>query len=301
MDYGNADSPDPVFPTSLWQTLCKMDGVYIVDLCRRTVDLGKWNISCNATSHPSIAAWLDNNLVEIWNQVPMDLPKFSEFPTPERLSRHRSPRSVASGLTNASPVSHYLKSLANRHQDSTKLTTIVRQPWRQTPPVESVQYEFHPTAFPSLPAGKPHGTTARTTESTVAGTSAVTAASLQDAVNRKLQALDQARTVSEANFQSRMNDLEDTLTQVKENLANIASTVTTQVLIGLQQETGLLWNQDRKIDQLQAKMLELLPLVKEAINLSENSANARATNPLSPLRKNRRLEQDSTMDAVLHE
>jgi hypothetical protein len=41
MDYGDEDSPDPAFPTSLWQTLSNMDGVYRVDSCRRTADLGK--------------------------------------------------------------------------------------------------------------------------------------------------------------------------------------------------------------------------------------------------------------------
>jgi hypothetical protein len=96
-----------------------------------------------------------------------------------------------------------------------------------------------------------------------------------------------------------MNVLEDTVSEVQSHLAAIAGTVTTQVLIGLQEENGLLWNQNAKIDQLQTKMLELFPLVKDAISLAANSANTRNVSPLSPLRKNRRLEQDSIMDAVL--
>jgi hypothetical protein len=227
------------------------------------------------------------------------MPVFSEFPIPERLSCHRSPRSVASGLTDASPVSHYLQTLAARKMPSTKITTVVRTPWQQTPPVQLVQYEFNPTAFPSLPDSKKTDTAARTKDSTVAGTSAVTSASVQDAFNSKLQAIDAARAASEANFKSCMTDLEDMLSQVKSHLAEIASTVTTQVLIGLQQENGLLWRQDQKIDLLQEKMLELLPLVKQAISLSGQPVNTRAASPISPIRKNRRLEQDSIMDAVL--
>jgi hypothetical protein len=63
----------------------------------------------------------------------MELPPFPEFPTPERLSRNQSPRSVTSGLTDASPVSHYIHSLATRTQASTKIATVVRNPWRQPP------------------------------------------------------------------------------------------------------------------------------------------------------------------------
>jgi hypothetical protein len=54
MDYGDEDSPDPDFPTSLWQTISNMTEVYRVDPCHRTADLGKWNISCNADAHSGI-------------------------------------------------------------------------------------------------------------------------------------------------------------------------------------------------------------------------------------------------------
>jgi hypothetical protein len=303
MDYGDC-AEDPAFPTSLWRRISQMDGVYRVDSCRRTADLGKWNISCNSTAHPTIAQWLDTHLVDIWKQVPLELEPYAVFPLPERLSSSRgASRSVASGLTNASPVTHYLQTLASRHQPSTKITAVVRNPWRQTPPVESVQYNFNPTDYP--PPGQKTDTTAQTAESTIAGTSVVTAAtiqaSVQDTFNAKLLEIDTARIEAEATFRSRMNDLEDSMSQVKSTLAEIADTVTAQVLIGLQVENGLFWNQNVKIDQLQAKMLELIPLVTQAIHLSTSSANPRAVSPKSPLRKNRRLEQDSPMDAVLHE
>jgi hypothetical protein len=56
MDYGDDDNPDPNFPTSLWNTISQMPGVYRVDSCRRTHDLGKWNISCHSAHHQDIAA-----------------------------------------------------------------------------------------------------------------------------------------------------------------------------------------------------------------------------------------------------
>jgi hypothetical protein len=86
MDYGDQDTPDDNFPTSLWQTLSQMNGVYRVDSCRRTHDLGKWNISCHANAHADVDQWLDGNLEDIWKQIPLELPIHDEFPTPERLS-----------------------------------------------------------------------------------------------------------------------------------------------------------------------------------------------------------------------
>jgi hypothetical protein len=115
MDYGDDDNPDPAFTNSLWNLISQMNGVYRVDSCRRTFDLGKWNISCHASHHQAITQWIDTNLVNLWKQIPLALPTYPVFSATERLSRNRGARSVASGLTDASPVSHDLKSLAVRH------------------------------------------------------------------------------------------------------------------------------------------------------------------------------------------
>jgi hypothetical protein len=284
-DYGDETSPNPAFPDSIWQTLSQMDAVYRVDPCCPTADLGKWNIPCFTIAHPDITNWIDNYLVDIWQQIATVLPPHTEFPTPERLSRNRAPRSsrsVASGLTNASPIFHYLQTLASRHQSSTKLATVIINPWRQTPPVASVQYEFHNTEPPYPPTHKT-ATKARTTKSTVAGTSAVTAATLQDDFNAKLQDIEAARLTTKANFQSRMNDMDDTIAKVHTHLDEIAATVTAQVLVDLQEENGLLWTQDKNINQLQEKVL---PPVKQAINLPPGTAaSPRHPSPHSPLRK----------------
>jgi hypothetical protein len=212
MDYGDTDHQDPAFTKSLWNILSQMNGIYRVDSCRRTFDLGKWNISCHASHHQAITQWIDTNLVNIWKQVPLALPIYPAFSTPERLSCNRGVRSVASGLTDASPVSHYLKSLADRHQTSSKLTTVVRNPWRQTPPVQSVVYQFNKTDYP-LPGGDTDAT-APTTDSTMVAASAITAsegydASVQLSVDRKLTAYEASRAENNSDFNARMNMIED--------------------------------------------------------------------------------------------
>jgi hypothetical protein len=132
MDYGDDDNPDANFPQSVWKTLGNMPGVYRVDSCHRTFDLGKWKISCHSSHHQQITKWIDTHLAELCSWIPIDMPPFTAFPSPTRLSRSRVSHSVASGLTDASPVSHYLQSLAARNI-STKIATVVRNPWRQTP------------------------------------------------------------------------------------------------------------------------------------------------------------------------
>jgi hypothetical protein len=275
-----------------------MKGVYQVDSCRRTFDLGKWNISCHVDHHPDIVQWIDDHRFEQWHKIPLDFPAYMEFPATERLSRSRVPHSVASGLTDASPVSHCLKSLAARNT-STKLVSVVRNPWRQTPPVQSVQYSFDSDTYPKLPSSKQSAETAHTEDSTMADHSAITAASISqpsgraniatDAVTSKMLSIDSERQALESRFRDRMNGIEDTMQGIRDDLDRIAEVVTNRLLVGLTQENGLLWKQDRKIDELQEnKLLEFLPLVKSAL-----AKNTRSGSPEgSPPKKNRRLENE---------
>jgi hypothetical protein len=102
---------------NLWKSISSLPDIYRCDPCRRTPDLGKWNISCAKASHQIICNWMDENLVHFWSNLPdsADFPKIGTFPTPERLSKGRrvssGGSSVASGLTNASPVEDYFRQL----------------------------------------------------------------------------------------------------------------------------------------------------------------------------------------------
>jgi hypothetical protein len=298
MDYGDVDNPDDNVPKSLWETLSAMDGVYRVDPCRRTFDLGKWNISCHSSEHQKITRWIDAHLHARWAAIPLKLPSFSAFPSPTRLSRNRVSSSVASGLTDASPVSHYLKSLAARNV-STKIKTVLRNPWRQTPPVQSVQYKFDKNEYP-LPNGQ--ATTARTEVSTTMGDSAITQCSLttiQNEVANKLSALEHARKVKDADFTSRMNAIDDSIQTIQDELAAIADTVTTKVLHGLQKPDGILFKQDAKIDVIQAQLLKLLPMVQQVLTLSPTSKRSLSDAESDAPKNIRRLDNTSPMDTTV--
>jgi hypothetical protein len=68
----------------LWDLISSHPGVHRCDPCRRTPDLGKWNISCEKDFHPSIIEWLDTNLVKFWSNLPASRisPFLAPFPFP---------------------------------------------------------------------------------------------------------------------------------------------------------------------------------------------------------------------------
>jgi hypothetical protein len=65
---GAMDSPNATVQT-LWAFIRALPGMYRCDPCRRTPDLGKWNISCALAHHPDICVWIDKNLVQLWESI----------------------------------------------------------------------------------------------------------------------------------------------------------------------------------------------------------------------------------------
>jgi hypothetical protein len=144
---------------------------------------------------------------------------------------------------------------------------VVRNPWRQTPPVQSVIYKFNETDYP-LPGGNA-AATVLTTVSTLVDAFAITAAdtSVQLSVDRKLTAFEASRAVNDSDFTNRMNAIEDKMQGIQDELTAIAEWVTTRTLAGLQQPDGILARQDTKIDLLSKKLSRLLPMVEQVLGL----------------------------------
>jgi hypothetical protein len=150
------DSPNAT-EKAIWASIRELPGVYRCDPCRRTSDLGKWNISCSLAHHPAICAWIDHHLVALWESIPNkdNIAKIDTFPTPERLSKGRritSASSIASGLTDTSPIADYFRKLeSNLPLKNLPTTTTFRNAWNHTLPVDDIVYSFNTTDFPTLP------------------------------------------------------------------------------------------------------------------------------------------------------
>jgi hypothetical protein len=99
---------------TLWSEIRNLPGVFRCDPCARTTDLGKWNISSALENNAAIKAWLASNLPKFFSLAPPKMPTIATFPAPEILLKDRhgsSALSVASGLTDASPLDNYMRSL----------------------------------------------------------------------------------------------------------------------------------------------------------------------------------------------
>jgi hypothetical protein len=152
--------------------------------------------------------------------------------------------------------------------------------------VQSVQYSFDSDAYPELPSTKQSAETARTEDSTMADHSAITTVSISqlsgranianDAVSSKMLSIDSEHQALESRF------------RVRDDLDRIAKVITNRLLVGRTRENGLLWKQDRKINELQEKLLEFLPLVKSALAKNTRSGSLEG----SPPKKKRRLENE---------
>jgi hypothetical protein len=158
----------PSTGANLWTTIKSLTGVYRCDPCRRTPDLGKWNISCALEHHPTLCKWLDDNLIDLWNAIPGKdgLPKIVPFPVPERLSKGRrasSGSSVASGLTDASPVKDYFRKLELNLTLPKLQSSVFCNAWNKNLPVDGIAYTFDATDFPNLaPSDKTNKSTVTT-------------------------------------------------------------------------------------------------------------------------------------------
>jgi hypothetical protein len=151
MDYGDESLDDLTAP--LWQHIPSLPDIYHVDSCHRIPDLGKRNVSCLASSnHSRTAKWIGHHMVAHWKDIMIDLIPIVTFPVLEHLSRSRPSCSVASGLTNASPVSHYLKSPRSNHPVPTTTQHVTHNPWRLGP-----RYSVQLCSHQGLPRSLCHG------------------------------------------------------------------------------------------------------------------------------------------------
>jgi hypothetical protein len=81
-----------------WKTLkaaiLAVDGVTHVHACKRTHDLGKWNLSTNEASWKTVKIWLNTHLNKLYRHIPVATRNryqdFPDFENPERLHANRT-------------------------------------------------------------------------------------------------------------------------------------------------------------------------------------------------------------------
>jgi hypothetical protein len=255
----------------LYSSIKNLPGVFRCDPTRRTQDLGKWNISCDGEHHPDIARWIDDHLGSIWQTIPLDLPVIDSFPSPERLSEGRRARgsalSVASGLTDASPVAAYMKTLESNFDVEISIPKITRNPWIKSVPIEDVTYSFEPTAFPPMPKNKTTDT--NTTESITisqlsnpdpAGATAISAIT-KGLLSSAISGMEKKRATESAKFDKQLCALEHRIAKISQTVQTMSAEMTDEVMRRLSAHDGPLAKQDRVLTaqtEQMARMFQML-------------------------------------------
>jgi uncharacterized protein (DUF342 family) len=172
--------------------------------------------------------------------------------------------SVASGLTDASPVAAYMDSL-EKHimtDTNTAATHFSRNPWKTTVPVEDVSYSFTLNAFPKVATETNTATTAD--ETSVAGrdtcqataVSAITEGFASSAVKTSISALDEHRKTESVNCTEPLNNLEDRLQGITDTINSLPAKMTDAVILRLTKPDGLITQQTKQLTKQSATMTQ---------------------------------------------
>jgi hypothetical protein len=139
----------------IWNTLkdaiLAVDGVMHDHACKRTTDLGKWNISTNVQAWEHVKVWIDVNLNSLFRRIPASTrntyPDFPDFVNLTRLHARR--HAVPFGSTEVNGA--YVQSIQNiiLGFDTVIFPTRGRAPaWKSTPRLVYTLDDMQ--AFPTL-------------------------------------------------------------------------------------------------------------------------------------------------------
>jgi hypothetical protein len=201
--------------------------VYRVDPTKRTLDLGKWNISCDAKHYLDIISWIDNNLLALFRSVPSDTRAqytFADFQQPARLSRNfrvgNSNNSVRSNMTGTS--SRYQQSLVSNLSNYTTLPTVERNPWQtqQSRPMSEIKYTHEDRAFPPLKTSNDTKSTAAETTADMTNVSGVTDSVINVAVKDAFDALQKEHKELERQWTLKFEKLEAKMEDLSKSVAS---------------------------------------------------------------------------------
>jgi hypothetical protein len=268
---------------TLWSGIRKLPRVFRCDPCARTPDLGKWNISSAVWHNADIKSWLTANLPKFFSLASSTTPTSRTFPVPEILSKDRrgsASMSLASGLTDSSPLDNNMRSLDSSFALTNPLPMVTRKAWTQQVLTEAVDYSFNLTQFPNLPKDKTSNSdTTRTTiaethtvvsaqnPATATAVSAITEDFVSTAVRTRMTEFESAWQSQNDDFQKHLNALEDTVASIGSTVDSISSKMANDVLNLLTAPIGILTKQEQKMD---AQHLTINRRMEMLLNLSSD-------------------------------
>jgi hypothetical protein len=207
--------------SSLWTFLRSAPGVIRLDSCKRTADIGKWNLSTTKDDYIQVTTWIDENLPGIHLQLPtylQDQSSTADFPEPRRLSRTPRKTQAATGSTSA-----YNQSLATRMNATPAVVNIQRTAWRPFTPVTDVYYDFDAVDFPPMPK--------RQDNDTKSTTSITQMSSISEQLIKDTIASETEKMITES--RKRELELANKIDEIETSLSTMTATIVGQIFIKL--------------------------------------------------------------------
>jgi hypothetical protein len=287
MDDDQLWSDDQTTATTLWNKLSSIPGVLRIDSCRRTPDLGKWNVSTTKEHYLAVTKWLDDNLPPLFDQLSQmskSTCEFPEFPIPKRLSRS----TTSPQLRASDKKSDYTKLLEARISTTPKVTVVQRTAWRPFQPVVDVSYAFNDQEFPPMKTQESIETKSTASTSHV---SSLSEQAIRDAINIETTKLRIASEEHAKGIDLRIVMIEKTLNDLT---ANIVGQIYAK-LSGPESPFVTVIHLDAKLDRLSQQIAQLClasgppsrtggsPHRKQARILGPDEAMAMDREPPDPL------------------
>jgi hypothetical protein len=253
--------------TSLWSFLLQVPGVIRLDSCKRTADIGKWNLSTTKEDYIQVTTWVDENLPGIYLKLPIHLQDRSstdDFPNPRRLSR--SPRK--SQASTSPSTSEYNQSLANRMNATPAVANIQRTAWRPFKPVSDVYYDFDAVDFPPMQK--------RLDNDAKSATSITQMSSISEQLIKDTIASETAKMISES--RKRELQLANKIEQIENSISAMTASIVSQIFSKL---TGA--------DSPFVTVIQLEASLDRITRQLEHLTRTSSPTPGSPTRKQARL------------
>jgi hypothetical protein len=262
--------------SSLWTYLRHIPGVLHLDSCKRTADIGKWNLSTTKQDYAQVTEWIDEHIQIIFKNLPKDIQADSttiNFPIPRRLSRSvRSPHatSVSSGIS-------FNQRLAARTKDTPAVITIQRAAWSSPKPISALAYEFNDTEFPPM-----QNKQANNRSTTVATQmSSISEQMIKDSINAKTSKMITASKLHE-------EQIDNHILKIETALASLTSSIVTQIfakLSGHDSPFVTVLMLDEKLGNLSRQIEKMSRVTSPPSSITDSPPpqKARAIGPADPM------------------
>jgi hypothetical protein len=269
--------------------------------------------------------------VAMWEALPnrSSLPQIRPFNSPERLSKSRlasSGSSVTSGLTDASPVEDYFRTLEATLPLINMPSTVYHSAWDKALPVEDIAYSFNVQEFPKMSTSEQtHRSTATTAQESTSNTSennrsivtasiintsvsAVTESLVMETIKTGIATYQHSCKLQDDAFAARMLNLEQKVGSITELVAKMATKIQNAIIDTLTGEHGIISQQNSKFSQLASVVNGLTDSIAAVFDRDRDRVrDDEEPNPTPPRnRKNMKYQEygltrptASTADAIM--